>query len=108
MWNSFQSHCIYKQRHYKQSTKITCNAFLASQNILNISNSTALSKKKEPNLASDFTSSESGVGALALTPQDDFGDLPNSGKASKRDLRPWLKSVLTAGENHWQDSAAMI
>ncbi len=36
--------------------------------------------------------------ASAITPQGDFGDLPVCGKASKRDLRPWLKSVLIAGE----------
>ncbi len=34
--------------------------------------------------------------ALAITPQDDFGALPNSGKASKRGSRPWLEPVLTA------------
>jgi len=44
--------------------------------------------------------------ALAITPQGDFGDLPNYGKASKRDLRPWLKSVLIAGENSWRPEAA--
>ena len=39
-----------------------------------------------------------GVMALAITPQGDFGDFPGFGKASKRDLRPWLKSVLIAGK----------
>ena len=41
----------------------------------------------------------SGVTALAVTPQGDFGDLPNCGKASKRGVRPWLTPVLIAGEN---------
>jgi len=34
--------------------------------------------------------------ALAITPQGDFGALPVCGKASKRETRPWLGSVLIA------------
>jgi len=49
-------------------------------------------------LAEKFTCSGGIARALALAIQDDFGDLPNCGKASKRDLRPWLKSFLTAGK----------
>jgi len=55
----------------------------------------------------DVDSYGGGVRALALTPQGDFGDLPNSGKASKRDLRPWLKSVLIAGYIVWYPQAAV-
>ena len=37
-----------------------------------------------------------GVMALAITPQGEFGYLPNCGKDSNREARPWLDSVLMA------------
>ncbi len=44
--------------------------------------------------------------AKAITPQGDFGDLPNYGKASKRGTRPWLGPVLTAELHSCQPPAA--
>jgi len=45
--------------------------------------------------------------ALAITPQGEFGDLPNFGKASNREARPWLDSVLTADYfTYWHLEAA--
>ncbi len=46
--------------------------------------------------------------ALAITPQGEFGDLPNCGKASNREARPWLDSVLIAGLYFGQPEAAFI
>jgi len=47
-----------------------------------------------------------GVTALAVTPQGEFGDLPNCGKASNRGVRPWLTPVLIAAKNHCHPQAA--
>jgi len=50
-------------------------------------------------LAVIFTCCESGVRALALTPQDDFGDLPVlQGFKSRVETALWLEPVLIAGK----------
>jgi len=57
---------------------------------------------------SDGIHRESGVMALAITPQGDFGDLPNCGKASNRGTRPWLGPVLIAGKKSLPTSGGII
>ncbi len=46
--------------------------------------------------------------ALAITPQGEFGYLPNFGKDSNRGARPWLAPVLIAEEIFWQPEAGIL